>query len=338
MNDLVEELKSRLRLEEVIARTEPLVRDGRGLRGEARNSLKVDPHKQVWSWWSQDPGQGQKALGGDVLSWIAYNRFKRVQVDGEQFIEVLKEACALAGIAMPEQGDDQARERANERRRREEILERYLQVCESLRDAEFFVRARQIGRKDGGTGGRGDGETCGRGDGEIVDTGGKVYLTREVCERWRLGEAPTLAQCLKAGLTEKELRSVALLRDPLRSGPDERPYMYFRDSLIIPYIEYGRVVYLSSRYFSDYDGRGNKREKKTLHMITPQKGNDWIGMKRPAGFNLEALRDPRAKEVGVLLVEGPLDAIACTERGHPAIAILSGAPSEELCKKLKACA
>ena len=133
--------------------------------------------------------------------------------------------------------------------------------------------------------------------------------------------------CLDAGLTELELRRAALLRDPQREGGGltSGPYIlsrFDRDSVR----ESGCVgsVLVTSRYLSDVDGTGKSREKKTLHLPTadftrPEYGN---GLPKPCGFNLEARYHSASKLQGILIVEGPLDAIACTEREHPAIAMM----------------
>lgn len=240
-------------------------------------------------------------ISGDVLHWLAFKKFGRKDVDGAEFIEVLREGCQIAGVAFPERDEAPGVHAARERRRAvQSILTRYLEVAEAARTAEFYVRAIQR----------------------------KSYLTREVIERWRLGNAPSLSACLEAGLTEKELRSVRLLCDPHEDGPDARSYMFFRDSIIIPYLERGSVTYLSSRYLSDVDGRGVTRTKKTLHLGTNE------DVKRPCGFNLDAIRDRGAELVGLLLVEGPLDAIACSEREHPAVAMLGARPAVELVRML----
>jgi DNA primase len=310
MTDLIQELKSRLSILDVVSRDEGEFKNGS--RGKmvcaAHESLTVDTARGVWSWFSQTPGRGQKCLGGDVLSWIAYKRFGRVDVDGEQFVEVIKRGCELAGVPFPEKSEG-GRHKAEGRRRIESILAKYCEVAEDARDVEFFVRAKQR----------------------------KQYLSREVIERWRIGNAPSLKQCLDAGMAEDELRSVGILL----KGPEEREFMFFRDSMVIPFIEGGRVVYFTSRRLVDHfpDGRPIEKGKKCLYLRSPQqgpadKGPDG-GVARPAGFNLEALYHPAAKLVGIRLVEAPLDAIAATELERPAIAMLGGYPSNELCERIR---
>lgn len=135
-------------------------------------------------------------------------------------------------------------------RSREEILALYLIAAESVRDEEFYIQALQR----------------------------KNYLTREVIERWRIGKSPTLRQALATGLSEIELREVGLLVDPHDDGPDGKPYMHFRSSLVIPFFasgedrQAGRPGYFTSRRLSDYaaDGTPLDKAKKALSMPGPR--------------------------------------------------------------------
>lgn len=294
MSDLANELKQRLRIEDVIEQSGAefvwASRRGRELQGKVHDSLKCRPDRQFFKWHSQ-------GIAGDVFSWIAYRKFGRTQVDGEQFVEVLREACAIVGMEFPER--ERSNPKQSERRRLEEILERYVSLCESLRDAEFYVRAKQR----------------------------KGWLTAEVCERWRLGRSATPAEWRGAGLTDDEMKAVGLyVHSQERKG---EWYAFFRDSIVIPTLHWGRVLYLSSRYLSDTNNAGITREKKTLHMRSQEL------LPRPAGFNLDVLNDPETRKLGLRLVEGPLDAVRACELGRPSVAMYGSTPSEELVRFLK---
>lgn len=321
MTDLVAELKARLTVQDVIARTHALVPAGGGrLKGQAGfSSLTVDPRKQVWSWWAQGAGAEQKVIGGDLYSWIAYNRFGRTKVDSKDFIEVLKEACSIAGLNYEESTKDRKPDPERDRRRalekeKRETLAAYLETAAACWTPEARVQARQR----------------------------KPYLTADVIESWQLGCAPKLKACLDAGMTEKQLRSVRLLVDPISEGLDEYSRMHFRDSIIVPWFEAGEVVFLSARRLVDYDGQGNKLPDKwkSPSMYGPR-ADGTGGMAKPVAFNLETIRslfDAKANKAEnvkeLLLVEGPLDAIACEEQGHAAIALGCSAPAPELVARL----
>lgn len=203
------------------------------------------------------------------------------------------------------------------------ILERYHAASLAARDAEFFVRARLNGRKG--------------------------YLTRELAEAWRIGCAPTLAQCAQAwaaagfdrATCERELRSAGLLIDPVADGPDRSAYMFFRDCMIFAWHGPatkdgpGSLLYFSSRRLKDLeiDGTPLPKDKKALCMRSP--GQDGKGgLARPPGFNLPALGRADLQELAV--VEGALDAIACTAMGHVAVAQIGAAIREDLGKLLRA--
>jgi hypothetical protein len=201
----------------------------------------------------------------------------------------------------------------------------FLRAALAARDAEFYAQAVQR----------------------------KSYLLREVLERWRIGKAPTLAQCVAAGATEKNLRAAGLLCDPLRDGPDEKPYMFFRRSMVIPFFAIestentekdkgngadgrplsadsgtnrtNRPIYFTSRRLVDHDpktGEPLDKSKKALSMRMPD-SRGWGGVKPPPCFWPWAFTTESTKntEKGILVVEGPLDAIACCERGQMAVAL-----------------
>jgi len=201
------------------------------------------------------------------------------------------------------------------------ILERYHAASLAARDAEFFVRCRER----------------------------KGYLTRELAEAWRIGCAPTLAQCAQAwaaagfdrATCERELRSAGLLIDPVADGPDRSAYMFFRDCMIFAWHGPatkdgpGSLLYFSSRRLKDLeiDGTPLPKDKKALCMRSP--GQDGKGgLARPPGFNLPALARADLQELAV--VEGALDAIACTAMGHVAVAQIGAAIREDLGKLLRA--
>lgn len=264
-NGLIQELKDRLKIEELVARSGlKLTRSGRSFKAccpfhnENTASFYVRPSSGCFRCY----GCGKS---GDVISWLTFEKFKRLDVDGGDFVEVLKYGCECAGVAFPERaGAPGSKAKGSDKRRREAILEKYVVAAEAARTAEFYVRARQIGRKVEEV------------NGERVEIPGKVYLTEDACKRWRLGFAPTLKQCLDGGITEDELRDVGLLR-PYYG--DER--LFYQDSIIIPILEHGRIVSLIDRKLND-----NTERKKCFLMPGPNEDGTG-GMPPVSGFNVD---------------------------------------------------
>jgi hypothetical protein len=180
------------------------------------------------------------------------------------------------------------------------ILTAYHKAAEAARDGEFYVRCAQR----------------------------KTYLTREVVERWHIGKAPTLGQCKACGLSEAQLRSVGLL-----VRRDYGDQLFFRDCMLFPFFLAGEIVYIASRRLVDHDprtGEALSKSAKALSMRAPDShGHD--GVQLNTGFQVDVIESAAA----VMLVEGPLDAIACTERGHPAIAMIGKCPRPGLLASLR---
>lgn len=204
-----------------------------------------------------------------------------------EFSEALRMLAAKAGVEMEMERD--AISRAKLRREIESTLEAYTDCAGNSWAPEAWARAVAI----------------------------KPWLTEEIRTAWRLGYAPDLERLRAAGLDEGRLREAGLLRDGQRGA-----YLHFRDSLIIPFVERGRIVYLSDRALGP-------RAPNKLSLPNPDEDGRG-GVTAPAGFNLDALRE----DGDFLLVEGPLDAIACSARGHTAVAMLSSRPKPGLVERI----
>jgi len=147
---------------------------------------------------------------------------------------------------------------------------------------------------------------------------GKAWLTDELIDVWGLGVSPTLPAMLRAGLKELDLMSVGLVAE----DPSGRRYPFFRNSLMIPYFEKGKIVYVSSRRLSDLSPAGEPlpKDKKCLSMLSPPRG-----VKRPCGFNLDLLDDAQTLlATGLCVVEAPLEALYCTGHEHFSVGFLGG--------------
>ena len=84
---LLETLKSRVKLEEIIAETEPLVGQGWFRKGQAHDSLVVDVDRQIYYWNSQSDRPG------DVFSWL-------ILTNGWNFKEAVADVARRTGIEL----------------------------------------------------------------------------------------------------------------------------------------------------------------------------------------------------------------------------------------------
>lgn len=305
----VAELKDKLDIVAVVSETQKLKRTGRIYQGEDHDSLKVNPDKARWDWYS-------RGEGGDALAWLAFVRFGRTKVDGADFRDVLADACRFAGIDFDIEFGKVTKSEAFTRR------------CDTL--AAYMALARK----------------CWTPARRVQIEARKRWITDDVIKRWGLGAAPTIAQIKKAGLDLSDLLHVGLVKRGKSKIPDnpEDPwdglYPHFRDAMVIPFTDRGRTVYITSRRFNDTDARGEPlaHRSKALHLPSPKKdsGGAWTGGVPPVdGFNLDALNSPESRDKGLLVVEGPLDAIACCERGQPAVGLTRSVPGEGICKRLQ---
>lgn len=224
--------------------------------------------------------------GGDIFSFIAFAHRLDCSTD---FPAVLEKACELAGLEYErEQGGDP--KRLARKREIGDVLTAFHEVARKLMTQEQTARVRQ-------------------------HLPAKVYLTPDCIERWELGIAPSQNQCERAGISPEQLRLVGLLKT---SQYEDREYMHFYNSMTIPHLKNGRCVYMADRALG---ARGKDGKKKILNMSLPDE-DGFGGVAKPCAYNLAVMWSERARAVGVLLVEARLDAIACTERGHPAVSYL----------------
>ena len=101
MNDLKDEIKSRLSVEDVVGQYVELKRAGRSLKGRSpwgvdkTPSFMVSPEKGIWHDFSANKG-------GDIFTFI-------MEVEGISFKEALEKLAARAGVDITKyQGGDPA--------------------------------------------------------------------------------------------------------------------------------------------------------------------------------------------------------------------------------------
>lgn len=303
-NDLVRVLKEKLSIAELVGRKVELRRAGRNFKGlcpihhEATPSFYVRPDLGTFRCY----GCGAH---GDQLTWLAFSEYNTLKPDGATFIEVLKAGCKLAGEDYDAhcKRDPRAIEAAKNRRKAESVLDLFVQAAEHAWTKEAFARTQAL----------------------------KPYLTEEVIKRWRLGYAPNREQLAAVGLNDEALKLVGLLRDQDAEGQLCAPYLFYRDSIIIPFFQRGRVVCLRDRTLGD-------RHVKYLGLPGTTPG----GITQPDGWNLDALygiwpgnEDNHEAPAELAIVEGPLDALALCERGFAAVAMLTSRIKPELVQRLR---
>ena len=148
----------------------------------------------------------------------------------------------------------------------------------------------------------------------------KQYLTHEFITEFGLGVAPRLDQLEDAGLTEQELIDVGLLKTVL--GKARR---HFWDHIILPCASNNQVQYTIGRAFSP------TVKPKLLNLPCPPRG-----VARPPACNVDVLVDEAIlHNIGLLLVEGHLDALCCTRLGHPSVGMMGTNPSPDLVTKAR---
>ena len=208
-NDLKEEIKSRLAIEDVVGRYVELKRTGRSLKGHSpwgvdkTPSFMVSPEKGIWHDFSANKG-------GDIFTFI-------MEVEGISFKEALEKLATEAGVDMSRYrgGDQQLTKRKVRAKEALALATKYYQAC--------LVRNRNI---------------C-----EYVFY--KRNLNRSTVAEFKIGYSPADGKSLlnvlkKRGFTEKELADAGLLN---RFGSD-----MFRDRMMVPFIDTtGNIIGFTAR-------------------------------------------------------------------------------------------
>jgi hypothetical protein len=314
MDDIVEQLKARLRIEDVIAQ------DGFPLptRGGYRKCLTpkiggliVNVNRQMYYW-------NGKAEWGDVISWTRARR-------GCDFKEAVEELCKRAGLPEPNwHGEDQAQRAAV--RAREEALDVAQRVF-----VRWFWRSTEAQEYARGRGWTGDGQPAdGEGDADpgtmrlamLGYSGEGTADERAEMQRELAAAGVDLSSPAAVGILGMrgnvhewaKAHGVQLNDDWLANG--YIPGMVGRKRLVYPHVRGGRVRYLS--------GRGIEQK---FHYNLPEA---LVG-KRQVYFN-QAYSNA-AEEV--VVVEGQADAISLGQWGIAAVALAGVAPDEDLAELLK---
>lgn len=209
MDDVKEEIKSRLAVEDVVSQYVELKRAGRNLKGHSpwgvdkTPSFMVSPEKGIWHDFSANKG-------GDIFTFV-------MEVEGISFKEALEKLAAQAGVELAKyQGGDKKVAQKKARAREALVLAtKYYQAC--------LVRDKAV---------------C-----EYVFY--KRNLNRQTVAEFKIGYAPASGDALvkvlkKRGFKDSELEIAGLLN---RFGGD-----LFRDRMTVPFFDTtGNVIGFTAR-------------------------------------------------------------------------------------------
>ena len=198
MDDVKEEIKSRLAVEDVISQYVELKRAGRNLKGHSpwgvdkTPSFMVSPEKGIWHDFSANKG-------GDIFTFV-------MEVEGLSFREALEKLAAQAGVELTKYqgGDKRVAQRKARAKEALALATKYYQAC--------LVRNKAV---------------C-----EYVFY--KRNLNRQTVAEFRVGYAPADGKALvkvlmKRGFRKEELEVAGLLN---QYGGD-----MFRDRMTVPFFD-----------------------------------------------------------------------------------------------------
>ena len=216
--DAVEEIKSRLNIEDVIGEYVQLKRAGRNWRGlspfgnERTPSFMVSPEKQIW----HDFSSGK---GGNMFSFV-------MEMEGLDFRGALELLARKAGIDLEQFRGSSAGTHAKQKERLHEALE----LATKFYQAHFT-----------------------KSDKALRYVFQKRLFSKEVALEWRLGYSPNSGAALmkflmSRGFKEHEIRSAGLSARNYRGGLQDM----FRGRIMIPLCDpQGRVIGFTARILVD---------------------------------------------------------------------------------------
>ena len=209
MQDLKEEIKSRLSVEDVVGQYVELKRAGRNLKGRSpwgvdkTPSFMVSPEKGIWHDFSANKG-------GDIFSFV-------MEVEGITFREALEKLAAQAGVDVSKYGtsDKDTTKKKTRAKLALALATKYYQAC--------LVRDKRV---------------C-----EYVFY--KRNLNRSTVSEFKIGYSPAGGTALlnvleKRGFTKDELESAGLLNQYKKD--------LFKDRMMVPFINTtGEVIGFTAR-------------------------------------------------------------------------------------------
>jgi DNA primase len=285
----LDEIKSRVRLSDVIGKTVKLKRQGREYAGlspftkEKTPSFFVNDDKGFYHCFSS-------GKHGDLISFLQ-------ETERLSFMEAVERLAGEAGIPMPEPDA-----RSAEQEKQRQGLAEWLETAAAWFEAELRRPAGKAAR----------------------DYLLKRGLPEAEWSRFRIGFAPSGRTALKDYLIAKGAKPGELVETGLLIAPEEggAPYDRFRDRIIFPIADArGRIVSFGGRAM-DPNARAkylNGPETSVFH-----KGGLVYGLPEARRLLHAGEGDPP-----LVVVEGYMDVIACQRANIPAVAPMGTALGEE---------
>lgn len=288
----LEEIKSRVRLSDVIGKTVKLKRQGREFVGLSPFSKEKSPSFFV----NDDKGffhDFSSGKHGDLISFLQ-------ETERLTFMEAVERLANEAGMPMPAP-DPQAAEQEKKR----QGLSDWMDLATSWFESELH---RPVGKA------------------------AREYLLRRGLpetewKRFRIGFAPNSRTALKDYLIAKGAKPGELVDTGLLIAPEDNgaPYDRFRDRIIFPIGDArGRIV--------SFGGRAMDPEARAKYLNGPEttlfsKGRLLYGL--PEARRLLHAAGSGGGDEQLVVVEGYMDAIACQRANVPAVAPLGTALTED---------
>jgi len=214
--DAVEDIKSRLSIEDVVSRYVELKRAGRNFRGhspfnsEKTPSFMVSPEKQIW----HDFSSGR---GGDMFSFV-------MEMEGVDFKGALELLARQAGVDLSQyQGGDGERSKQKKR------------LAEALELAAKFYQVQFSKNQEALT--------------YILKTRG---FSKDIALLFRIGYSPNTGDSLTKFLLSKGFTATELKQAGLSTQRDRGTSDMFRGRIMIPLMDsFGKVIGFTARLLGD---------------------------------------------------------------------------------------
>ena len=288
-DEFIDELKSRLRLSDVIGKSVKLRRQGREYVGLSPFTKERTPSFYV----NDDKGffhDFSSGKHGDLISFFQ-------ETERLSFVEAIERLASEAGMALPAP-DPRSAARDQERQGLASWIEQASHWFESElrrpvgREARSYLQKRGLGENE--------------------------------WPRFYIGYAPPSRTGLKDYLVAKGARVAELVHAGLLVSPDDGspPYDRFRDRVIFPISdERGRVISFGGRALNP-----DVRAKYINGSDSPlfDKGRVLYGFSEARRL----LRESKSDETPLVVVEGYMDVIACQRAGVPAVASMGTSLTE----------